>query len=95
MGQAARGSRRRDLLGSIVGFLVVLGALVALDPRVGYHLKVLAHGGAPDDVSDIGDQLTELGNVLLLAVRDQSLDHAPLLVFSVAAIVLVFFMVRT
>lgn len=95
MGQAARGSRRRDLIGSIVGFLVVLGALVALDPRVGFHLKALASGGVPGEVSDVGDKLTELGNVLLAAVRDQSLDHAPLLVFSIAAIVLVFFMVRT
>ena len=95
MAQAARGTRTRDLIGSAIGFLAVLGALILLDPRVGYHLKLLVRGGTPSGVNDVGDQLGALGNALLIAARDQSIGHAPLLVFSLAAIVLVFFMVRT
>jgi hypothetical protein len=95
MGQGARNARRRDLIGSIVGFLVVIGALVLLDPRVGYHLRTLASGGTPSEVGEVGDRITALGSALLMAVRDQSIGHAPLLVFSIVAIVLVFFMVRT
>jgi len=95
MAQAARSVRRRDLIGSIVGFLVVLGALVVMDPRVGYHLRTLLRGGTPSEVGEIGDRLSALGDALVIALRDQSIGHAPLLVFSVVALVLVFFMVRT
>ena len=95
MAQVARGTRTRDLIGSMIGFLAVLGALILLDPRVGQHLRALVRGGAPRGVNDIGDQLGALGDALLIAARDQSIGHAPLLVFSLAAIVLVFFMVRT
>jgi hypothetical protein len=95
MAQAARSVRRRDLIGSIVGFLVVLGALVMMDPRVGYHLRTLVSGGTPSEVGEVGDRLSALGDALMIALRDQSIGHAPLLVFSVVALVLVFFMVRT
>jgi hypothetical protein len=97
MAQAARGTRTRDLIGSMIGFLAVLGALILLDPRVGQHLRALVQGGTPRGINEIGDQLGALGDALLIAARDQSIGHAPLLVFSfsLAAIVLVFFMVRT
>jgi hypothetical protein len=95
MAQAARGTRTRDVIGSMIGFLSVLGALIFLDPRVGYHLRTLVRGGTPSGVDQFGDRLGALGDALLIAARDQSIGHAPLLVFSLAAIVLVFFMVRT
>jgi hypothetical protein len=95
MAQAARSVRWRDMIGSALGFLVVLGALVALDPRVWYHLRSLVRGGAPSEVGEVGDRVSALVDALLIALRDQSIGHAPLLVFSLAAIVLVFFMVRT
>jgi hypothetical protein len=95
MAQAARGTRTRDLIGSMIGFFAVLGALILLDPRVGYHLRTLVRGGTPSGVDEAGVRLAALGDALLIAARDQSIGHAPLLVFSLAAIVLVFFMVRT
>lgn len=95
MGSTIRRSRTRDLIGSVVGFLAVFGTIVLVDPRVWHQMRTVASSGAPNEVRDVGKQLEALGNALLTAVRDQSIDHAPLLVFSAVAIVLVVFMVRT
>lgn len=87
--------RARDLAGSAAGFLAVLGALVLVDDRVTHHVRALFSGGGSGEVQAIGNRMLMLGQALLQAARDQSIDHAPLLVFTAAAIVLVFFMVRT
>ncbi|HXE81130.1 MAG TPA: hypothetical protein VNK41_10290 [Vicinamibacterales bacterium] len=95
MSSSLRRSRIRDVIGSIVGFLAVFGTLILVDERVWYHLRSLVSGGAPREITDVGKQFEALGDALLLAIRDQSIDHAPLLIFSAVAIVLVVFMVRT
>ena len=41
------------------------------------------------------DWFGSLGSAIALAARDQSIDHAPMLVFTAVAILLVIFMVRT
>jgi len=87
--------RAREWAGSIGGFLVVLTALVAVDDRVAHNVRALFHKGPGGEVAAIGDRLAVLGQVILQAARDQSIDHAPMLMFTVVAIVLVFFMVRT
>jgi hypothetical protein len=87
--------RARDWAGSLAGFLVVFGALVAVDDRVGRHLRALLSQGPSGDVGFVKDRFAALGQAIVMAARDQSIDHAPLLVFSAVAIVLVFFMVRT
>jgi hypothetical protein len=51
--------------------------------------------GPPREFDAMGDRLSALGNALLVAARDQSIEHAPMLVFTAVAVVLVFFMVRT
>lgn len=94
MGSTNRRTRARDVIGSLVGFLAVFGTLVLVDERVWYHMRSLVRSGAPDEVRDVGRQLETLSDALLLAIRDQSIDHAPLLLFSAVAIVLVVFMVR-
>jgi hypothetical protein len=95
MGSTIRRARARDVIGSLVGFLAVLGTLVLVDSRVWFQMRALVSSGAPDEVRDVGKGLEALGEALLIAVREQSIDHAPLLVFSAVAIVLVVFMVRT
>ena len=95
MGSTIRRARARDVIGSLIGFLAVFGTLILVDPRVWYQMRSLISSGAPDEIRDVGKQLETLGDALLLAVRDQSIDHAPLLLFSAVAIVLVVFMVRT
>lgn len=77
--------------GSIACFLLVLGVLVGLDPRVRERAWILAGEASGSG----GDRLAELGDAVLLAIRDQSIEHAPLLIFSIVAAVLLIFMLRT
>ena len=42
-----------------------------------------------------GDRLGDLGQAVLLALREQSIDHGPMLVLTVVGILLVAFMLRT
>jgi hypothetical protein len=86
--------RSRDLVGSLIGFLIVLGALVAIDPRVTFHVRAFVTGNGTDQVTAFGDRAAALGEALVLAVRYQSIEHAPMLVFTAVAIVLTFVMVR-
>lgn len=87
--------RARDWVGSAAGFLAVLGALVALDPRVAHRLSHLFAGSRAGELRGVADQAGSLGSALLMALRDQGIDHAPMLVFTVVAVLLVGFMVRT
>jgi hypothetical protein len=95
MKKVSRWLKARDLGASIAGYLVVLGILVALDERVGRQLRLLFSRGAGHEAGALGERLGGLGHALLAAARDQSIDHAPMLVFTAVAVVLVFVMVRT
>jgi hypothetical protein len=95
MKKVSRWLRARDVGVSAAGYLVVLGILVALDERVGRQLRLLFRQGPSGDAAALGDRLGALGHALLAAARDQSIDHAPMLVFTAVAIILVFVMVRT
>ncbi len=87
--------RTRDWVGSAIGFLAVLGALVAFDPRVAHRMSHLVAGGRVSEFRGVADQAGSLGSALLMALKDQSIDHAPMLVFTAVAVLLVAFMVRT
>jgi hypothetical protein len=53
----------------------------------------LVSGG--DGISSWDNRAVELGNALLTAIRYQSIDNAPLLIFATVGAVLFLFMVRT
>jgi hypothetical protein len=72
-----------------------IGTLVALDPRVGHRLSQFVAGSSGGEFRGATDQAHALGTALLDALKDQSIDHAPLLVFTAIAVLLVGFMVRT
>ena len=81
-----------DVLITLGALAVLVTALVALDKRVRDHIAVWLSGAS---LTDTGTRLTDLGSVMLTALRDQSIEHAPLAVFVTAAVVLVVFMLRT
>lgn len=84
----------REAIGSILCVAIVLGVLVSMDQRV--HMRVADLLGDPiEGGQTIGARVGDLAYTLWLAARDQSLDHGPLLVFTVAGAVLVLFMLRT
>lgn len=78
---------------SITVFVIVLAGLVFVDPRVRDRVGALVTGG--DGASSLGDRAGDLGNALMTAVRYQSIENAPLLIFATVGAVLFVFMVRT
>ena len=87
--------RARDLAGWAAGLVVVLVTLVALDQRVGQRFSQAFSGNPTEQVSTWADHLQVLGEAVLIALKDQSIDHAPWLVFTAVGALLVLFMVRT
>ena len=74
--------------------VILLLVLIAYDDGVRDHLaRRVAHPSV--EVASIARQLHDLTTVIVAAARDQSLGHAPLLIFTLAAAVLVLFMLRT
>ena len=74
----------------------VLLTLIAIDERV--REQVWMRFAAPPSgaqLAQAGAQVRDLTTVILEAVRDQSIEHAPLLIFGLVAAVLLMFMLRT
>lgn len=74
---------------------ILLLTLIAFDDRVRDQLsrRVLAHPSV--EMAGVVRQTRDFTAVIVSAARDQSLGHAPLLIFTLAAAVLVLFMLRT
>lgn len=81
---------------SAFGVLMLLGLLVAFDPRVRDQVSTItSREGAGSTVASLTATAGDVGSALLQSARDQSMTHAPLLVFGAVAAVLVTFMLRT
>jgi len=76
-----------------LGLLVV--ALVSFDGRVREQIALSVSSRPSVELANAGRQLKDLTAVVLEAAHDQSIGHAPLLIFVLAAVVLVLFMLRT
>ena len=85
----------REMLMSAGTVVILLLVLVAFDDRVRDQVsrRVVAHPSM--ELASAGRQIQDFTTVIAAAARDQSLGHAPLLIFSLAAAVLVLFMLRT
>ena len=77
-------------LGAVTALLVML---VSIDPRVRY--QVTSAWGGSGATTSVGKDLAEVSVVLLSAIQDHGIDNAPLMIFALAATVLVLFMLRT
>jgi hypothetical protein len=74
---------------------IVIAALVLFDSRVRRAFADLAVDAPSSEFAHLGSGAYELGGVVLMAIRDQSIANAPLMIFVVIATVLMLFMVRT
>lgn len=81
----------RASVGSALCFLVVMATLVAIDARVYERLSLTLS----DASAHWTDRLADLAAVVVRATREQSVEHAPLLLFTVAAAVLLLLMLRS
>ncbi len=92
-------SVRRTLVSGLTataGIGTVLLGLAAVDPRVREELtRVASGGGTSRQMASVSGWIQDLGLVVAQALRDQSIEHAPLVIFGIAATILVFFMMRT
>jgi hypothetical protein len=82
----------RQTVVSLMVFCGVLIALVSVDARVRDRVGDLVSGG--DGLSSWGDRLGHLVEAMTTAVRHQSIENAPLLVFATVGAVLFLFMVK-
>ena len=81
---------------AIVSALVfggVLLALMSIDPRVRERMSDLMTGG--DGLTPVGMRVTDLVDALATALKYQSIENAPVLVFVTVGAVLFVFMFRT
>jgi hypothetical protein len=85
--------KQRQWILSIGVFVLIIGALVSVDERVRNQFEQLVSGGG--GVSSWDNRLMDLGAALVAAVRHQSIDNAPLMVFATVGALLFIFMVRT
>ena len=74
---------------------VLLMALVVIDDRVREQIAERFMARPSVELAGVGHQLRGITSVIAVAVRHQSIEHAPLLIFTLAASVLVVFMLRT
>jgi hypothetical protein len=80
---------------SVGGVLALMIGLAAINDEVRHAFVSPFRGGTPAELTTAGYYLRNLTSIVFVAVREQSLEHAPLVIFSVAATVLVIFMLRT
>ena len=82
----------REAIVSPIVFTGLLVALVSVDERVRDRFGNLLSGGG---ISPWTDRVADLGDALITAMRHQSLENAPLLVFTAVGAMLMVFMFRT
>src|SRR5688500_849117 len=91
--------RRPSIFGgvtAIAGISALVLGLAVLDDRVRVQLgRVFSGKGPTAEMASVGNSFKQLMAVTWQAVADQSIENAPLVVFSVAALVLVVWMTRT
>jgi len=82
----------RQGIASVAVFGAVLLMLISVDDRVRDRFSDLVGSGG---VTALGDRAGDLGGAVMSAIRYQSIENAPLLIFAAAGAVLVAFMLRT
>jgi hypothetical protein len=81
---------------AVAGAIALVLGLAIVDERVRTQMGRVLSGRPPTaEITSLGVQLQDLLRVTWQAIQDQSIENAPLVVFSVAALVLVAWMTRT
>jgi hypothetical protein len=84
-----------DAVVSLGALTLLIVMLVAIDDRVREQITTRFHAGPTAQISDLGSRLQDVAAIVAVAARHQSIEHAPLVIFVVAATVLTLFMLRT
>ena len=74
---------------------ILLMVLIAVDSRVRDQISMHVLSRPSTQIAAAGQQARDFTSVIVDVARDQASTHAPLLIFALAATVLVLFMLRT
>jgi len=80
---------------SVISFAVFLGVIVALttvDPNLHQRLGDVVSGGG---VSQLSGRASDVGGALWTALRTQSIENAPMVVFATVGVLLTLFMFKS
>jgi len=80
---------------SAISFAVFLGVIVALttvDPNLHQRMGDLVTGGG---VSQFSGRASDVGGALWMALRTQSIENAPMVVFATVGVLLTLFMFKS
>jgi len=89
-------TRARTWITAVTGVASLVLVLALVDYRVRDEISRLASGRPPSsEVMAAGEEAQNLTYIVVRAVRDQSIEHAPLTIFGLSALVLVLLMLRT
>ena len=84
-----------DALISVSALAVLLTVLASVNERVRHEVSVrLTTAHAQTDLSAVVADVHAAAGIVVDAARNQTLEHAPLVIFVLAAFVLVAFMLR-
>jgi hypothetical protein len=85
-----------EALISVGSLCVLIAALAAFDPRVREQFSMrLAAGQPAAQVASAEATVRSLVSVVFVAAREQGIEHAPMVIFVLLAVVLFLFMLRT
>ena len=98
--QREMGNTVRRTLGdatiSFFALIILLVMLASVDDRVREQVSaVIGTTQGSSQLAGAGQQISSVVAVVIDAVKDQSVSHAPLVIFALVATVLVLFMLRT
>lgn len=83
------------VLTSAGGLFALLIGLAVIDDRVKDQIALaFTSRGPTEEFATVGSRLNEIVLIAAQAVRDQSIEHAPLVIFALAAVILVLLMTR-
>ena len=84
-----------DALISVAALVILLIVLISIDDRVRERISGVARGDTvSSELASARSELGQTASVLFVAVKDQSIEHAPLMIFAVVGTVLVLAMLR-
>jgi hypothetical protein len=87
--------RLNDAVISIIALSVLLLMLMSVDPRLRDQVQTTLNTPPTSTISSVTHDVRDMSKVVVRAAEDHSLANGPMVIFGIAATVLVVFMLRT
>jgi|RhiMetdeSRZDD1v2_1073273.scaffolds.fasta_scaffold60234_5 hypothetical protein len=87
--------RLNDAVISIIALSVLLLMLMSVDPRLREQVQTTINTPPTSTIRSVTHDVRDMSKVVVRAAEDHSLANGPMVIFGIAATVLVVFMLRT